>query len=486
MEKYEILLEKIFENSIESMIIFRENGIIVAGNKEAQFRTGYGEQLDGRNIIEIYPTVLTLENGKVLCIGNQKIEDLETVAYCSNQTCYPVILRMTAVNLNSQQLYICFAKNISERKEAQRIRKDAAEELEEATKMKNEFLANVTHELRTPVNGVKGLAENLLETELTASQKESLEIIIRSCNNMTKIISDLLDFSKIEAGKLSLEKREFNFQKFLDDMMAFHAVPIQEKGLRLIVNIGSDIPQIIIGDELRLGQIINNLFSNAIKFTSTGHIAFEVVKTFQSEQELELFFMVIDSGIGIAPEEMDRLFQSFSQVDGSITRRFGGTGLGLAISKQLVEMMGGTVHVDSEKDKGSTFSFSARFGLPATAAEPSLNGYPTERFIYSAGRMQSPSIDRGISAAELRQMDLEEDWSEKRNKALDTLEKLILCVEMGTWGKAENFAGIIKRLMPQQNQDLKRCAFRLELDIRKEDYDKATKQIKLLQELLAE
>lgn len=493
MDEQEIILTHIFEHSIESVLVFRMDGSIIAANQAIKTETGYGAFICEKNITEIYPMALIKKEDEIVCKGEEE-NSIETVAYCSNQTCYPVILKIIKVKLQKETMGICFAKNITERNKAIRVRKDAVEKLQDATKIKNEFMANVTHELRTPINGMKGLATNLLDTELNIGQKENVEIIIRCCNNMTKIINDLLDFSKIEAGKLTIEQREFNFHKFLDETMAFNIGRINEKGLKLIINIGADIPTLIIGDELRLGQIINNLFSNAIKFTDVGHIAFEVVKTYESKKEIELFFMVIDTGIGIGKDEMDRLFQSFSQVDGSITRRFGGTGLGLSISKQLVERMGGKIHVDSEKGKGSTFSFTARFGLPKqqiNIMKEKIEKYPEGRFIYSRKSLNtvlenSEKSFEKLSFEERLIPYCEQNYEneEKSKEIKENLEKLVLCIEMGTWEKAESFAKIIKLLMPKENTELKRSAFRLELDVRKEDYEKAMKQIKQLKRLL--
>ena len=481
MTLQEEILSFVFADSMEQIIVFKADGSIVSANNTAKEETGYLDNIAAQNIADIYP--LVLHNSEGCVTGREGFEfgrTKETSCYCKNQTCFPVLLKIIKYDNNEGTRFISYASNIKAQKMAVRQQKSAMEELEEATKMKNEFMANVTHELRTPVNGMKGMAANLLDTSLNAGQRETVGIIIRCCENMTKIINDLLDFSKIEAGKLNIEKREFNFKKFLDDTLAIHAPKINEKGLRLMVNVGSDIPTYIIGDELRLGQIINNLFSNAVKFTQSGHIAFEIVNTAQTETEVELFFMVIDTGIGIAKEDLDKLFKSFSQVDGSITRRFGGTGLGLAITKQLVEMMEGTIHVESEKDKGSTFSFSARFGIGKGIKEAEQDRpfkYDAGKYVYGNTGIVPQADYQGASAAE----DTDED---KLKKAAEILEKLTICVEMGTWAKAETFAGTIKNLMPADNQDLKRNAFRLEMNVRKEDHDKTVQQIEILSKLL--
>ena len=165
---------------------------------------------------------------------------------------------------------------------------------------------------------------------------------------MSSIINNILDFSKLEAGKLTLEEKEFDFYKMMDNVITTHIATVNKKELKLNVYVDEKIPQIVVGDELRLNRILNNLLSNAVKFTSVGYVNVSVSKTMQVNDEVELFFIVKDSGIGISKEEQDKLFQSYSQVDASITRRFGGTGLGLAISKKMVEMNDGTISIDSE------------------------------------------------------------------------------------------------------------------------------------------
>lgn len=259
---------------------------------------------------------------------------------------------------------MCYARNIARQKETTKELISAKVEVEEIHKERNEFVANVTHELRTPVNGVMGLAQNLLDTDLSIEQRESVEIITQCCDNMIKIINNILDFSKLQAGKFTIENREFSFHQMMDSLVKVNMPQVDSKGIKLICNVSADIPDMLIGDELRITQVLNNLMSNAIKFTSVGQIVINVVKTIELDDEIELFFMVIDTGIGIAQNEMDKLFKSFSQADASITRKFGGTGLGLSIVKSLVEMMGGTINVESEKGRGSTFSFSVRVKRP--------------------------------------------------------------------------------------------------------------------------
>ena len=253
-------------------------------------------------------------------------------------------------------------------------------------------------------------------------------------------------------------------------MVKVNRPQVEDKGLKLVCSVASDIPDMIVGDELRLTQVLNNLLSNAIKFTAVGQIVVNVTKTMEIDDTIELFFMVIDTGIGIADNERDKLFKSFSQVDASITRKFGGTGLGLSIVKSLVNMMGGDINVERQKGKGSTFSFSVRMKKAGKSeeAEDKENTQALEE------KKQSYSFYLGSAPEETED---EEDQlyklgSQENIKALkDNMEKLVLCIEMENWERANSFADIVKQLVAEDTMNLKRKAFRLQMTIRKGDHD---------------
>ena len=237
----------------------------------------------------------------------------------------------------------------------------ARKRAEEATRAKSEFLASISHEIRTPMNAMIGMTELALETRITREQREYLNAIQSSAEALLELVNDILDFSKIEAHKLRLDAVDFNIRDVLEDTMRVLAPRAQQKGIELACHVDSNVPEVLVGDPLRLRQVVVNLAGNAIKFTEQGEVVLRARTESRSIGSVVLHFSVRDTGIGIAPEKQSMIFEVFSQADSSTTRRYGGSGLGLAISAQLVELMGGRIFVESQLGKGSTFHFTSRF-----------------------------------------------------------------------------------------------------------------------------
>jgi PAS domain S-box-containing protein len=285
-----------------------------------------------------------------------------------------VSLRADAIRGETGRIvgFIGIHTDISERKRAEEALRKTKDQAEAASRAKSDFLANVSHEIRTPMNAIIGMTELALSTQLTTEQQDYLRTVQASADSLLSLLNLILDLSKIEAGQLELDEIDFDLRTTLENAADMLAVRAEEAGLELTCHIKPGVPVALVGDPVRLRQIIINLAANAVKFTQEGQVTISVEAQKEEDSSAFLHFTVSDTGIGIPPDKIETIFESFRQADASTTRKYGGTGLGLAISKQLVEMMGGEIWVESELEKGSTFHFTARFELGRREAREGL------------------------------------------------------------------------------------------------------------------
>ncbi|HET6828834.1 MAG TPA: response regulator, partial [Ramlibacter sp.] len=358
-------------NSIPNPISFKSIDGVYLGCNEA-FAAMFGlkpEDMVGRTPHDVLPDerarFVSELDARALKSGERFSVEVERTGP-EGQPMTLEILRCPLLDHTGQTVgMVSVGNNITARKRQEEDARRAKQAAEEATRMKSDFLANMSHEIRTPMNAVIGLSRLLMKTELTQQQRDYVAKVLGAGQHLLGVINDILDFSKVEAGKMAVEAQEFGLDKLLGNVANLISDKAAAKGLELIFDVAPQVPAALVGDPLRLGQVLINYANNAVKFTEQGEIVISVSVQEQTADGVLLHFAVSDTGIGLQPDQMERLFESFHQADTSITRKFGGTGLGLAISKRLAELMGGTVGVRSEYGKGSTFWFTARLGLAA-------------------------------------------------------------------------------------------------------------------------
>lgn len=400
-------------------------------------------------------------------------KNYEMNLYRSNRVCFPANVRFGV--WEDIGYAFCIAENVKVLEEVRHELSKVENETKELRDVRNSFVANVTHELRTPLNGIKGHLVQLEALEGNTDKHYDIYKIMNRCSmNMEKIINNILDFNKLQSGRFELEETEFSLSDCIMQVYETNQMRANEKGINFTTTIDEDIPDRLYGDGMHLQQILNNLVSNAIKFTDNGFVKVKVVKVYQLGRKIELFFVVVDSGIGISAEERDKVFESFVQADASITRKYGGTGLGLSITKDLLQMMGSSINLESEKGKGSTFSFSLVLQT-MEQAETSVDEAVTD----TTHVFRELELERQIEEHTHR-LGTEENIAQLKSN----MEKLIICIEIGNWMKAEQFAATVKQLLADGDDAWRKQALRMEMAVRKENYEKSVAMYDALKEMI--
>jgi two-component system, sensor histidine kinase and response regulator len=344
----------LLESAPDPMVISNADGIIEMVNRETEVLFGFSHgELVGKPVNMLVP-----DRDPIAASGSAE----GSTGITRDGREIPLEITLSPIETDKGTRIVLAMRDITERMQADEDLRRAKEVAEEATRMKSDFLANMSHEIRTPMNAIIGMAYLALRTGLDARQHDYVTKIQRAGQHLLGVINDILDFSKIESGRMTIESVDFELEKVLASVTDFIAEKAAAKNLELLVDMEAHLPNNLRGDALRLGQVLINYASNALKFTEQGSIVIRVRRVEEGEQDLLLRFEVEDTGIGLTPDQIRKLFQSFSQADTSTTRKYGGTGLGLAISKRLAELMGGDVGVESEVGRGSKFFFTARLG----------------------------------------------------------------------------------------------------------------------------
>lgn len=379
LETSERRYRQIIETALDAIVGMDASGLIVDWNARAEVTFGWkrteviGKLLSTTIIPERYRESHErglrhfAHTGQSTILGTR----VEISALHRDGHEFPIELTVSHLRWGATDFFTAFIRDITERKRTEQALRDAKDSAEAANEAKSTFLATMSHEIRTPMNGILGMTELVLDTNLTEEQRQSLGLVRLSAESLLSVINDILDFAKIEAGKMELESIPFDLRESLGETMKGLCVRADQKGLELVYEVQADVPEALLGDPGRIRQILINLVGNAIKFTERGEVFVTVTSESDDKDIARLHFRVSDTGVGIPAEKQEKIFEAFSQADGSMARKYGGTGLGLTICTRLVSMMEGRIWVESQLGQGSTFHFTVSLAIQEAPARPS-------------------------------------------------------------------------------------------------------------------